>query len=214
MNDPQAIFTVLLDRYGPRHWWPAESPFEVCVGAILTQNTNWGNVEKAIANLRRAGCLSLAGIIDLNADVLADLIRPAGYYNVKALRLLEFADFVQRRGGLEALFAADTAELRRDLLAVRGVGPETADSMLLYAGNHASFVVDTYTRRIFSRLGLVSEGIAYEELRRFFMERLPLDLALYNEYHALLVEHAKQHCRTRPLCSGCCLARICRHVAV
>lgn len=210
------IYKTLLACYGHRDWWPAESPFEVCVGAILTQNTNWGNVEKAIFNLKQAGRLSVAGIAGLDHEELAALIRPAGYYNVKAGRLQDFVAFLLQRaeGDLDRLFASDMEQLRNELLAVRGIGPETADSILLYAGNHASFVVDTYTRRIFSRLGLVDVKIGYEELRSLFMGQLPRERSLYNEYHALIVEHAKQHCRTRPLCDGCCLVQKCRHGAV
>lgn len=207
------LFERLLDCYGHRQWWPAESPFEVCVGAILTQNTNWGNVEKALANLKEAGRLSPQGISTLLPDELAALIRPAGYFNVKARRLQEFVGFLmaQTGGALQRLFAMDFRQLRPLLLAVRGIGPETADSMLLYAGNQPSFVVDAYTRRIFSRLGLVDEGIGYEALRRFFMESLPSDAALYNEYHALIVEHGKQICRPRPRCERCCLAVWCAY---
>lgn len=207
------IFDRLLARYGHRHWWPGETPFEVCVGAILTQNTNWSNVEKAIANLRAADCLSAQAIASLPPGELAALIRPAGYFNVKAQRLQEFVGFLlaHAQGDLNRLFTLDWHLLRHQLLAVRGIGPETADSMLLYAGNQPSFVVDTYTRRIFSRLGLVDETIAYEPLRSLFMEHLPADSALYNEYHALIVEHGKQVCRPRPRCGACCLADGCPH---
>jgi endonuclease-3 related protein len=208
-----AIFTRLLDRYGPRHWWPAESPFEVCVGAILTQNTNWGNVEKAIANLKTADCLTATGIATLTPQELAALIRPAGYFNVKARRLLAFCDalLAETQGDLDRLFAKDWQQLRHWLLAVNGIGPETADSILLYAGNRPSFVVDAYTRRIFSRLGLIDETIAYEPLRSFCMQQLPEDPALFNEFHALIVEHGKQHCRPRPRCADCCLSTGCAY---
>ncbi|WP_277057508.1 endonuclease III domain-containing protein [Trichlorobacter lovleyi] len=209
------IFTTLLERYGPRHWWPGETPFEVCVGAILTQNTNWGNVEKAIANLKAADRLSVTGIADLLPAALAALIRPAGYFNVKAVRLQAFTTFLQQQyqGSLDRLFAAPWQQTRTELLAVKGIGPETADSMLLYAGHKPSFVVDAYTRRIFSRLGLVDERISYDGLRRHFMDRLTLDTALFNEYHALLVELGKQACRPRPQCSSCCLAAQCSYNA-
>ncbi len=181
------------------------------MGAILTQNTNWGNVEKAISRLKEADRLTAAGIAALAPEELAELIRPAGYFNVKARRLQAFVTFLHRRaaGNLERLFAGDWPQLRQELLAVQGIGPETADSMLLYAGNRPSFVVDAYTRRIFSRLGLVAADIGYEPLRAFCMARLPADAALFNEYHALLVEHGKQVCRTRPRCDECCLAAHC-----
>lgn len=207
------IFDRLLDRYGHRDWWPAESPFEVCVGAILTQNTNWGNVEKAIANLKATDCLTLSAIAGLPPQELAALIRPAGYFNVKARRLQAFCNRVLEagQGDLERLLAQDWHQLRQWLLTVNGIGPETADSMLLYAANQPSFVVDAYTRRIFSRLGLVDETIAYEPLRSFCMQQLPQDPTLFNEFHALLVEHGKQHCRTRPRCADCCLATGCAY---
>lgn len=213
MTPLHAIFKQLLHRYGHRDWWPAESPFEVCVGAILTQNTNWGNVEKAIANLKAADSLELSVIAGLPHQELAALIRPAGYFNVKARRLQSFCRFVLNppHHDLERLFAQDWQKLRHQLLAVNGIGPETADSMLLYAANRPSFVVDAYTRRLFSRLGLVDEAIGYEALRSFCMQRLPHDPALFNEFHALIVEHGKQHCRTRPCCEGCCLAGQCAY---
>ncbi|WP_265553143.1 endonuclease III domain-containing protein [Trichlorobacter lovleyi] len=210
------IFAVLLEQYGPRHWWPGESPFEVCVGAILTQNTNWGNVEKAIANLKAAGRLSVAGIAGLLPDALAALIRPAGYFNIKAARLQAFVGFLldQYDGSLDRLFAGPWQHTRAELLAVKGIGPETADSILLYAGHKPSFVVDAYTRRIFSRLGLVDEQISYDGLRRHFMDSLASDTALFNEYHALIVELGKQVCRPRPHCNRCCLAEQCPYNAI
>lgn len=213
MTTPDSIFQRLLEHYGPRDWWPADSPFEVCVGAILTQNTNWGNVEKAIANLKAADRLTPSAIASLPPQELAALIRPAGYFNVKARRLQSFCSFVLEaaHGDLARLFAQDWQQLRQWLLAVNGIGPETADSILLYAANQPSFVVDAYTRRIFSRLGLVDEAIAYEPLRSFCMQQLPPDRQLYNELHALIVEHGKQHCRPRPRCEGCCLAAQCHY---
>ena len=212
-NQLQKVFNTLLTTYGPRHWWPGETPFEVCVGAILTQNTNWGNVEKAIANLKTADRLSMVGIATLAPDALAALIRPAGYFNVKAARLQAFTGFVQQNyhGSLDQLFAGPWEKIRYELLMVKGIGPETADSILLYAGQKPSFVVDTYTRRIFSRLGFVDEQISYDELRNYFMDRLSMDTALFNEYHALIVELGKQACRPKPQCSACCLATNCQH---
>lgn len=205
------IFELLLSYYGPRHWWPAETPFEVCVGAILTQNTNWGNVEKAIANLKTAGRLSVNGIAGLPQDDLATLIRPAGYYNLKAARLQAFTAFLQQQyqGSIDLLFAGPWQQTRTELLTVKGIGPETADSILLYAGQKTSFVVDAYTRRIFSRLGIVSDRICYEKLRNCFMDQLSEDPALFNEYHALIVELGKSVCRPTPQCSSCCLGALC-----
>lgn len=218
-STPQRVLEIygeLLSAYGPRHWWPGETPFEVCAGAILTQNTNWGNVEKAIANLKAADSLSIRGMAALARETLAALIRPAGYFNVKADRLLQFVNFLQEQhqSSLEQLFSAPWPRTRIELLSVKGIGPETADSILLYAGGKPSFVVDAYTRRIFSRIGLVDEQISYDQLRSFFMDRLPGDAALFNEFHALIVEHAKQYCRTKPICSSCCLRTCCLHTQI
>src|SRR6185369_976384 len=205
------IFQRLLEHYGPLQWWPAETPFEVCVGAILTQNTAWTNVEKAIINLKGAGVLTAEGIRDIEPAQLAALIRPAGYFNVKSRRLKEFMEwlFARHVGSLERMFASDWHILRNELLAVRGIGPETCDSILLYAGHKPTFVVDAYTRRLFHRLGLLPEPAGYEETRVLFMENLPQDAALFNEYHALIVEHCKQFCRKRPRCAGCPLVSRC-----
>ncbi len=205
------IFNTLLSHYGPRHWWPGETRFEVCVGAILTQNTNWGNVEKAIASLKAADRLSVEGIAGLEQDQLAVLIRPAGYFNVKACRLHAFVRFLQEQhqSSLGQLFSSPWQDTRNRLLSVKGIGPETADSILLYAGNKPSFVVDTYTRRIFSRLKLIDEACRYDDLRQFFMGGLPHETSLFNEYHALIVELGKNVCRPKPRCHGCCLAGLC-----
>ena len=205
------IFNRLLDHYGPLQWWPAETPFEVCVGAILTQNTNWGNVEKAISALKQADVLTPEGLRTIEPDQLAFLIRPSGFFNVKSRRLKEFiAWFFDRYdGSLERMFAIDWRDLRGELLKVRGIGPETCDSILLYAGGQPTFVVDAYTRRLFHRLGMLNERADYEETRSLFMANLPADAALYNEYHALIVEHCKRFCRSKPLCDGCPLASGC-----
>lgn len=207
------IFDTLLAAYGPRFWWPAETPFEVCIGAILTQNTNWGNVEKAIANLKRAGLLTPGRLRDIPTEQLAELIRPAGYFNVKSARLKDFITWLYRvfEGNLAAMFSGEWRELRPELLAVRGIGPETCDSILLYAGHKPTFVVDAYTRRLFSRLGLISPQAGYDEVRDLFMANLPNDVALFNEYHALIVEHCKEHCRSKPLCGECHLRFRCDH---
>lgn len=204
-------YELLLAAYGPQHWWPAESPFEVCVGAILTQNTSWTNVERAIAALKRAGRLSVAGIYTLTLPELAGLIRPAGYFNVKARRLKEFVRILQQDfgGRLERLFAGSLGEVRNRLLAISGIGPETADSMLLYAGGHASFVVDAYTRRVFARHGWCHPKASYDDLKALcetaLNNRTPDQLPGYwGDYHAQIVRVAKIHCRkAAPRCEGC-----------
>ena len=206
------IYDLLLTHYGPLHWWPAETPFEVCVGAILTQNTNWGNVEKAIENLKREKLLTARALRDIPGERLAVVIRPAGFFNVKAVRLKSFVDwlFEKHGGSLERMFSTDWRELREDLLTVKGIGRETCDSILLYAGHKPTFVVDAYTVRLFSRLGLISGDAGYEEVRSLFMENLPGDAELYNQYHALIVRHGKDHCRKKPRCPGCPIGHLCR----
>jgi endonuclease-3 related protein len=208
-----APYRLLLERHGPQHWWPGETPFEVMVGAVLTQNTAWGNVEKAIAGLKRAGALSCRAILDLSDAALAELIRPAGYFNVKARRLKALCGFLMERGVAEAperlAAQATPAELRRSLLGVHGIGEETADSILLYALNLPRFVVDAYTRRAFGRLGLLDGGESYAEIQRLFETELPADIGLYNEYHALIVRLGKEHCRPKPRCTDCPLNTIC-----
>jgi endonuclease-3 related protein len=204
------LFETLLNRYGALNWWPADTPFEVCVGAILTQNTNWGNVEKAIVNLKREGLLSVEALREIDEERLAELIRPSGFFNVKSTRLKGFVGWLlQRHGSLEAMFEGDWRLLREELCAVRGIGPETCDSILLYAGEKPSFVVDAYTRRLFSRLGLVRETDDYHLVRSLFMDHLPAEVPLFNEYHALIVEQCKRHCRKKPSCEGCPLSRFC-----
>jgi endonuclease-3 related protein len=206
---PRGVHDELYAHYGPQHWWPGESPFEVMVGAILTQNTAWTNVEKAIAALAAADCLDPEAIAALPHERLAAWLRPVGYFNVKARRLKAFCAWYRQAGALEALNALPTAELRRALLAVHGVGPETADDMLLYAFERPVFVIDAYTRRLFGRLGLVDESAGYEHLRAWFEQALGPDTALYNECHALIVRHAKHVCRPRPRCAQCVLTPIC-----
>jgi len=201
----------LAARYGPRHWWPADSPFEMIVGAILTQRTAWTNGEKALANLKRAGALSPAAMRALSAGELAELIRPSGFYRGKARKLMAFLDMIDDRfeGDLERMLAAPGDELRPVFLATYGIGEETADAILLYAARQPFFVVDAYTRRTFSRLGVRPGGDAYSAWQRLFEESLPQDAALYGEYHALIVEHAKDACRVEPLCDRCVLAAVC-----
>jgi endonuclease-3 related protein len=200
------IYHRLLERYGPQHWWPGEGPFEVMVGAVLTQSAAWTNVEKAIRNLREAGVLSPEALRRLPVSELAALIFPSGYYNAKALKLKALADYLGKyQDDLEWLFAVDTCQLRRELLGVHGIGEETADSVLLYAADRPVFVVDAYTRRIFGRVGLAPEKGSYTDYQGLFTESLPADVGLFNEYHALLVCLGKNVCRRRPLCQQCCL---------
>lgn len=201
------IYELLLTHFGPQQWWPGEDPFEVIVGAILAQNTSWRNVEKAIVNLKEAGVLSPEGIAAHDSRRLAELIRPSGTYRVKADRLLQFVAFLEVHYGcsLQAMFRMSLPRIRAELLSVKGIGPETADSILLYAGGYPIFVVDAYTKRIFSRHGFIREGCTYQELQALFMEALPRDVSLFNEYHALIVHLGKSWCRARPICEGCVL---------
>jgi len=201
------IYRRLMDRYGPQRWWPAQEPFEVIVGAILTQSAAWANVEKAITNLRTTGKLSAEMLRRLPDAELSKLIYPSGYYNVKARKLKAFADWLGENfnDDLNKLFLLDTEQLRPQLLAIYGIGEETADSIILYAGNKPVFVIDAYTRRVISRLGLAPDENSYSAYQALFMANLPADTRLFNEYHALLVRLAKEVCRARPLCRDCCL---------
>ena len=202
-------YNSLLSHFGPQRWWPAKTAFEVAVGAILTQNTSWRNVERAIVNLRRAKCLRFDRMSAMSARDLARLIKPAGYYNMKARRLKSFLDFLgQEFGGSMARMAKlDGRELRQRLLSVHGIGEETADAILLYALDKSFFVVDAYTRRLALRHGWVSARVRYDELQAFFMARLEADVALFNEYHALIVAVGKNYCkRSSPMCQECPLS--------
>jgi len=212
---PRDLFDRLFAAYGPQHWWPAKTRFEVCVGAILTQNTAWSNVEKAIANLRREKLLTLKALAAADKRELARCIQPAGYFNQKAGYLKNFCrHVVGEHGTLAAFFRPPLPVLRRELLAVKGIGPETADSILLYAAGKPSFVIDAYTQRIVHRLGL-SEEESYAGLKQFFESRLPVDERRFNEFHALFVEHAKRVClKAAPWCGECCLAKECRKIGV
>ncbi|MDY6952311.1 MAG: endonuclease III domain-containing protein [Thermodesulfobacteriota bacterium] len=210
MSDRKRILLDLYNRlykaFGPRHWWPGDSAFEVTVGAILTQNTAWRNVEKAIRNLKAANLLSPGALHDLPVEDLAAIIRPAGYYNIKVRRLKHFLHFLfaEDGGNLDRLLAGDLDTLRGKLLSINGVGPETADSILLYAGNKPTFVVDAYTKRILFRHRLMAEEVTYDEVRDFFMDCLAPDVAVFNEYHALLVHLGHTFCtKRRPKCSEC-----------
>ena len=199
-------YQAMNDHFGNLNWWPGDSPVEVIVGAILTQNTAWQNVEKAIANLKAARLLSANALIAISESNIAELIRPSGYYNVKARRLKSFFIFLQDcfHGNLDVMFGEETRTIREKLLQVKGIGEETADSMLLYAGGRPVFVVDAYTRRILMRHGVIREGLAYGDIQRLFMKHLALDASLYNQYHALLVNTGKNYCsKTKPRCQAC-----------
>ncbi len=217
MNKIHQIYSILYKSFGPQGWWPTtlenelhpkhhgKSPkndkerFEIIIGAILTQNTNWKNVEKAILNLNKAQLLDINKIKRINKNKLALLIRPSGYFNQKAERLKLIADF----------YSKNKNPTREELLAVKGIGPETADSILLYALGKPSFVVDAYTKRVFSRLGLCDGKCSYDELQELFRKNLPKKQKLFNEYHALLVELGKNHCKTKPICKDCPLKKLC-----
>ncbi|MDF1578499.1 MAG: endonuclease III domain-containing protein [Desulfurivibrionaceae bacterium] len=199
------IYHLLHRHFGPQKWWPGETRLEITVGAVLTQNTNWRNVEKAIANLKGAGLLSLAALAEAPVEILADHIRPSGYYNLKSGRLKNLiAAIGSSDDDLENFLAGDLETLRHDLLAVKGIGPETADSIILYAAEKPIFVVDAYTHRILSRHELIWAESDYHEIQELFMTSLPEDVALYNEFHALLVRLGKEFClKGRPKCENC-----------
>ena len=205
----QQVFELLLESYGRQQWWPGDTPFEIMLGAILTQNTAWSSVERAIANLKDAGVLHQQGIQSLPTEELAQLIRPSGYYNQKAKRLHNLCRFLDENGGEEGLQKIETACLRNMLLSINGVGAETADDILLYAMERPVFVVDAYTRRIFSRLGMLHGDEGYEEIRSGFEHSIGPDTEMFNEYHALIVLHGKETCKTRPHCDQCSLKKIC-----
>ena len=205
-NTLKKSYNKLLKTFGPQHWWPGDTPFEVIVGAILTQNTAWTNVEKAIHNLKKAKLLTPGKLHDLSQDEIAKYIRPAGYFNIKAKRLKHFLNYLfdNYGGNLKKMFKKRTDAVRRELLSVNGIGPETADSILLYAGDHPVFVVDAYTKRIFSRHQVVKADAEYHDIQELFMKNLPHDVKMFNEYHALIVKAGKDFCRTRkPMCSRC-----------
>lgn len=207
-----SIYERLLSAYGPQHWWPGSSRFEVIVGAILTQRVAWSNVEQAIASLNEAGLLDPSHLAAAPIDKIATLIRPSVYYNAKAKKLHAFLRLLDERyhGDLDLLLRLDVPLLREELLSVPGIGEETADAIILYAAVKPSFVVDAYTRRITSRLGLSEEKASYTDVRDLFTKNLPVDVSLYNEYHALLVRHGKERCRKRePACLNCSLVGYC-----
>ena len=210
-DELEDIYRRMSEHFGPQHWWPGETPFEVMVGAILTQNTNWQNVEKAIANLKEADMLSLPAMASLGAEELAEYIRPAGYYNIKAGRLQNLFTMIAEHwdNDLDYLLQQPAPVLREQLLSVKGIGPETADSMVLYAAGQPIFVVDAYTHRILTRHEVIPDDSDYFQIQEIFMDNLNEDAALFNEYHALLVQVGKQFCKkSKPQCGGCPLAGV------
>ena len=202
----QKVYQRLLEAFGPQKWWPGDTHFEIMVGAILVQNTNWQNVQRAIGNLREADLLDPHALYDVHQEDLEELIRPAGYFRVKAKRLRSLLKFLVERydGSIEAMFRTPLAELRPKLLGIHGVGPETADSILLYAGSMPIFVVDAYTCRIFSRHGWIDLESDYHQIQEYFHDHLPADAPMFNEFHALLVHLGKHFCKkSKPLCETC-----------
>ena len=204
------IYRRLHAAHGPQHWWPGDTRFEIMVGAVLTQNTAWTNVERAISNLRRAKALTPQAIVAAPHKRLASWLRPSGYFNIKAKRLKAMCRWLVGQGGVRALARMPTQDLRSVLIAVHGIGPETADDIVLYAFGRPVFVIDAYTRRLFARLGLIRGDEGYESLRHMFECTFGTDVPLFNEYHALIVAHGKDVCRRQPRCSDCCLADLCR----
>lgn len=204
------IYKKLYERFGPQGWWPGKTPFEVAVGAILTQNTAWSNVARAIKNLKKARCLTPNHLWGIDKSRLSELIRPSGYFNIKTERLKAFLSLLHKKykGSMKRMAKEDPLILRERLLGVKGIGPETADSILLYAFGHPVFVVDAYTRRILYRHKILPERSGYREIQDFFHKNLPKDAELFNEYHALIVKVGKEYCRRQPICNGCPLEMI------
>lgn len=210
-NRVQEAFDLLLQHFGPQKWWPGDTALEILVGAVLTQNTNWGNVEKAIINIKDQGLMSFEALQALEIEQLAELIRPSGYYNVKAKRLRNLLQMIsnQYNGDLELFIDEELYTARDVLLQVKGVGPETADAILLYACNKPIFVVDAYTHRVFHRHNMLEEEIDYHSMQELFMDSLEQNAQNYNEYHALIVRLGKEFCKkTNPLCEGCPLENL------
>ncbi len=205
------IYNTLFDSYGPQHWWPGETPFEVIVGAILTQSAAWTNVEKAIHNLKEADALNPTSLRELPHDKLAELVYPSGYFNAKAKKLKAFVEHLgkEHQDSLESLFSSDIPQVRAELLSLYGIGPETADSIMLYAAQKPIFVIDAYTIRIFNRLGISALQNDYHTFQALFMGNLPHETRMFNEYHALLVHHGKNVCKKKPLCNQCCVSSLC-----
>ncbi len=209
-NILEIMYHRLFAAFGPQHWWPGDSPLEIATGAILTQNTNWSNVEKAIANLKKGKALSARHLHRIPVSHLAGLIRPAGYFNIKAKRLKNFIDFLyeEYQGSMKRMAKENLLVTRNKLLSVNGIGHETADSIILYALEKPVFVIDTYTKRILSRHAIINPDRSYDTYQELFHTKLKSDVLLFNEYHALIVRLAKDFCRTKPTCTGCPLERI------
>jgi len=205
------VYETMLEWYGPQKWWPGDNNIEIIVGAILTQGTAWTNVEKALLNLKTAGVLSLSKLNIISQGELETLIRPCGAFRVKARRIKAFIFHVYGKymGDLDKFLSRDILNLRKELLSIHGVGNETADAIILYASEKPSFVVDSYTRRILSRLKLAPTNNSYRSYQDLFQENLPLDQSFYSEYHALLVSLAKDVCHKIPVCDRCCLVNMC-----
>jgi len=212
------VYQILLESYGEQNWWPAETPFEVCIGALLTQNTSWKNVEKAISNLKRHELLTPEKILECRKELLEELIRPAGFYRRKAEYLKNFCKFIVETGGLEELKRRKLKRVREELLKLKGIGKETADSILLYALEKPIFVVDAYTKRLFYRLGILQKERENHEKVRERVEtsfsHVLEKLKIFKEFHALIVEHCKTTCRRKPLCNHCCLLGFCRYAKI
>jgi len=210
MQKLRTIYNKLLKHFGSQNWWPGDTPFEIMIGAILTQNTNWGNVEKAITNLKKMGALSGGAIRDMNDRRLEKLIKPSGYFRVKAKKLKVFCRWLIKQGGVRQLKKQNIQSLRPQLLEIWGIGPETADSMLCYAFDKPTFVVDAYTKRIGNRVGLFRLE-DYHEIKEFFEKKLQRDLELYKEYHALFVALGKNYCKPKPNCVNCPIFKLCKY---
>lgn len=211
MSKLEQVYKILFKTFGPQHWWPGETPFEIIVGAVLTQNTSWQNVERAIKNLRDADLLEPQALFDVPVEELEELIRPAGYYRIKARRLRSLLEFIisKYHGSIATMFDTELYDLRRQLLEINGIGPETADSILLYAGNKPIFVVDAYTHRVFSRHGWIDFEADYHRIQEYVQDELPGDVRLFNEYHALIVRLGKDFCKkTNPKCEKCPLRKM------
>ncbi|WP_022671356.1 endonuclease III domain-containing protein [Hippea alviniae] len=206
-NRIEKIYRKLFDFYGQQHWWPAQTKEEIIIGAILTQNTAWKNVEKAIQNLKATDSCNLNAIFYMDIERLKDAIKPAGFFNQKSIYLKNISRFFKEEGGIERLFSFSTEELRKKLLSVKGIGKETADSILLYAFERPIFVIDAYTKRLAERHKL-SKKLDYDCLQKLFMDNLPKDYKLFNEYHALIVKNAKEFCRKKPDCENCPLREL------
>ena len=210
------VYHRLRECHGPQKWWPADTPFEVMVGAILVQRTTWTNASRAIDNLKSVGKLSSRAIRETGDEELQEIIRPTGFFRTKSRKLRALSEFLGERYGdsFEAMSKRPDGELRDELLSIYGVGDETADDIMLYAFGRPSFVVDAYARRVFGRLGLVNPKLKYADIQSVFQDGIPRDVALYSEYHALIVMHGKDVCKTRPVCSGCPLDSVCPKIGV